>query len=223
MQNNVLGNIGALLGSNQNGLPSFSGGKFTNFSKQINPNMVLSIPNNLDLDYLKFIKMLPRLNQHYSGVTSNYIYVYLDPYKPAKTIDDYHYIIPAGIIGSKDLYFGYEPVYIGKGVSSTGHRLNQHVADFLNLDDDLVGDAKVRNITKMEKLKEIASNFGKPCKDSVEILPSNWSEYKKEWVCILFSFPDRISLEVAERILIQTIGSINGARRGPLTNISLTK
>lgn len=218
MQNNVLSNL--IVPKNT---PSFMGGKFTNFSKQINPNMMINIPNDLDIGYLKFIKMLPRLNQHYSGVTSNYLYVYLDPYKPAETIDDYHYIIPGGLIGSKHLYFGYEPIYIGKGVSSTGHRLNQHVADFLNLDEDLVGDSKVRNIQKMEKLKEIASKFGKPCEDSTMILPTNWSEYKKEWVCVLFSFPDRMSLEVAEKIFIQTIGSKNGIRRGPLTNISMTK
>ena len=222
MQNNVLGNISSLLQGSKT-TPVFSGGKFTNFSKQVNPNALIKIPSDLDVGYLKFIKMLPRLNQHYSGVTENYLYVYLNPYKPAETTEDYHYLIPPGLIGSKDLYFGYEPIYIGKGVSSTGHRLNQHVADFLSLDDDLVGDAKVKNITKMEKLKEIASHFGKPCEDSTMILPSNWSDYKKDWVCVLFAFPDRVSLEVAEKIFIQTIGSVNGVRRGPLTNVSLTR
>lgn len=220
MQNVVLGNLLSMQKSNQ---PVFGGGKFTNFSKQLSPNLSIAIPSDLDIGYLKFIKMLPRLNQHYSGVTSNYLYVYLDPYKPAETIDDYHYKIPPGVIGSKDLYFGYEPIYIGKGVSSTGHRLNQHVADFLALDDDLVGDSRVKNIQKMERLKEIANKFGKPEAEATMILPKNWNDYKKEWVCILFSFPDRLSLEVAEKILIQTIGSVNGIKRGPLTNISMTR
>lgn len=211
-----------MLGTTQSP-PVFSGGKFTNFSKQINPNLMVNIPSDLDIGYLRFSKMLPKLNQHYSGATFNYLYIYLDPYKPAETIDDYHYIIPPGIIGSKHLYFGYEPVYIGKGVSSTGHRLNQHVADFLNLDEDLVGNTKVKNVQKMEKLKEISSKFGKPFIDSTCILPANWNEYKKEWIVLLYAFPDRMSLEVAEKILIQTIGSVNGIRRGPLTNISMTR
>ena len=203
--------------------PVFGGGKITAYSKNINPGVLLTAPKDLDIGYLKFNKMLPRLNTHYSGVTNNYLYVYLNPYKPAKTIDDYHYIIPSGIIGSKDLYFGYEPFYIGKEVSSTGHRMNQHIADFLTLDEDLVGDTKVKNLQKMQKMQSIGNLFGSAASDPVFILPQNWSEYKKEWVCILFSFPDRLALEIAEKILIQTIGSIGGVRKGPLTNISLTK
>lgn len=203
--------------------PFFSGGKFTNFSKQINPNLLILPPKTLDIGYLKFNKMLPRLNNHYSGVTNNYLYVYLNPYKPAQTIDDYHYLIPPKLFGSKHLYFGYEPFYIGKGVSSTGHRMNQHIADFLNLDEDLVGNTKVKNLQKMQKMQSIGKLFGTPGDDPVFILPQNWNDYKKEWICLLYSFPDRISLEIAEKILIQTIGSINGSRKGPLTNISLTK
>ena len=203
--------------------PVFSGGKFTNFSKQINPSLLLLPPKDLDIGYLKFNKMLPRLNNHYSGVTNNYLYVYLNPYKPAKTIDDFHYKVPPGILGVKDLYFGYEPFYIGNGVSSTGHRMNQHIADFLNLDEDLVGNNKVKNLQKMQKMQNIGKQFGSTVEDPVFILPQNWSDYKKEWVCLLYSFPDRISLEVAEKILIQSIGSLNGIKRGPLTNISLTK
>lgn len=212
-----------------NSSPTFSGGKFTNFSKGIAPNLLITPPSNLDLGYLKFNKMLPRLNTHYSGSTSNYLYIYLDPYKPAKTTEDYHYKIPSGLIGLKDLYFGYEPFYIGKGVSSTGHRMNQHIADFLNLEDDFIGNQKVKNLLKMSRMKEIGNQFGKPVAteeghdDSLFILPKNWQEYKTNWVCLLYSFPDRISLEVAEKILIQTIGSINGTKKGPLTNISLTK
>jgi hypothetical protein len=212
-----------------NSSPTFNGGKFTNFSKAINPNLSIIPPINLDLGYLKFNKMLPRLNAHYSGSTENYLYIYLDPFKPAKTVEDYHYKIPSGLIGSKDLYFGYEPFYIGKGVSSTGHRMNQHIADFLTLEEDFIGNQKVKNLLKMTRMKEIGSQFGKPIKiedgqdDSLHILPKNWQEYKTNWVCLLYSFPDRISLEVAEKILIQTIGSINGSKRGPLTNISLTK
>lgn len=209
--------------------PSFTGGKFTNFSKTINPNLLILPPANLDLGYLKFNKVLPKLNTHYSGSTSNYLYIYLDPFKPAKTIEDYHYKIPPGLIGVSNLYFGYEPFYIGKGVSSTGHRMNQHIADFLSLGDDIVGNQKVKNLQKMERMNEIGRQFGKKLEtdsnqdDSLYIPPVNWSEYKRDWICLLYSFPDRISLEVAERILIQTIGSLNGSKRGPLTNISLTK
>lgn len=210
MQNNVNG-------------PIFAGGKITNYSKQFNPNLMIPIPLDLDLGYLQFSKMLPKINNHYSGVTENYIYIYLNPFKPAKTIDDFHYKVPPGIFGIKDLYFGYEPIYVGKGISSTGHRLNQHVADFLNLDEDIVGNTKVKNVQKMEKLKEISSHFGKAFPESQVILPTNWPEYKKEWIQIYITFPDRLSLEVGEKILINTIGSLSGLRRGPLTNISLTK
>ena len=213
--------------NNLNLTPSFNGGKFTNYSKQIDPNLMVRPPKDLDIGYLKFNKMLPKLNTFYSGTTANYLYVYLNPFKPANTIDDYHYKIPTGIIGSADLYFGYEPFYIGKGVSSTGHRMNQHIADFLSMDEDMVGDNKVRNLQKMEKMKEIGMQFNKPIKENptqtVNIVPKNWSEFKNEWICLLYSFPDRLSLEIAEKILIQSIGSLNGKKRGPLTNISLTK
>lgn len=204
-------------------VPLYVGGKFTNFSKQINPNQLLTVPNNLDIGYLRFSKVLPRINNHYSGVTSNYLYVYLDPNKPAEAIDDYHYKLPPGVFGTKEIYFGYQPIYIGKGVSSTGHRMNQHVADFLNLDEDTVGNQKVKNELKMNKLKEISSKFGKVNEDPYWVLPSDWATYKKDWVCIMFTFPDRFTLEVAEKIIIQTIGSIGGLKRGPLTNISLTR
>lgn len=203
--------------------PIFNGGKITNFSKQFSPNLLIPIPPNLDLGYLQFSKMLPKINNHYSGATENYIYIYLNPFNPAETIDDFHYRVPPGIFGCKELYFGYEPIYVGKGISSTGHRLNQHVADFLNLDEDIVGNTKVKNVQKMEKLKEIASHFGKSFPESQIILPTNWPEYKKEWIQVFITFPDRLSLEVAEKILINTIGSISGLKRGPLTNISLTK
>ena len=203
--------------------PIFNGGKITNFSKQFSPNLLIPVPPNLDLGYLQFSKMLPKINNHYSGATENYIYIYLNPFNPAETIDDFHYRVPPGIFGCKELYFGYEPIYVGKGISSTGHRLNQHVADFLNLDEDIVGNTKVKNVQKMEKLKEIASHFGKSFPESQIILPTNWPEYKKEWIQVFITFPDRLSLEVAEKILINTIGSISGLKRGPLTNISLTK
>ena len=205
------------------GQSQFLGGKFTNYSKTISPNISIKVPTNLSIDYLKFNKVLPRVDKHYSGATSCYLYIYLNPYKPAETIDDFHYKIPAGIFKSNDLYFGYEPFYIGKGVSSTGHRMNQHIADFLQLDEDTVGQMKVKNVIKMNKMKEVSELFNSVQEDPYSILPKNWSEYKKEWVIIAFNFPDRLSLEVAEKILIQTIGSVDGIKRGPLTNISLTK
>lgn len=201
----------------------FSGGKFTNFSKTISPNISIKIPHNLNIDYLKFNKMLPRVDKHYSGVTSCYLYVYLNPFKPAETIDDYHYKIPAGAFKTTDLYFGYEPFYIGKGVSSTGHRMNQHIADFLQMDEDTVNQTKVKNAIKMAKMKEISAKFGAVESDPYWVLPKTWEDFRKEWVIIAFNFPDRLSLEIAEKILIQTIGSIDGIKRGPLTNISLTK
>ena len=204
-------------------VPTFMGGKFTSFSKQINPNQMLVVPNNMDIEYLRFSKVLPRVNNHYSGVTSNYLYVYLDPFKPAGTISDYHYKVPGGMFGTTDLFFGYEPIYIGKGVSSTGHRMNQHVADFLNMDEDSLNGQKIKNPVKMNKFQEISKHFSKASEDPYLVLPTNWNEYKKDWVCILFTFPDRMSLEVAERILIQTIGSVGGLRKGPLTNVSLTR
>lgn len=203
--------------------PTFMGGKFTNYSKQINPNQMLKIPNDLDIEYLRFSKSLPRINNHYSGVTSNYLYVYLDPFRPAGTINDFHYKIPNGLYGTTEIYFGYEPIYIGKGVSSTGHRMNQHIADFLNMDEDSVNGQKMKNPIKMNRFKEISNSFNKVSEDPYLVLPTNWNEYKKDWVQIMFTFPDRMTLEVAEKILIQSIGSIGGIKKGPLTNVSLTR
>lgn len=202
---------------------NFLGGKITNFSKTINPNIKISLPHNLDIDYLKFNKMLPRLDKHYSGATENYLYFYLNPFKPASYVDEYHYKIPPEYFGASSIYFGYEPIYVGKGISSTGHRMNQHIADFISGNEvDNLG-FKQKNLQKSNKLREISSQFGKPSDDPYWIMPVDWSKYKNDWVILAFNFDSREKLELAEKILIGSIGSINGIKRGPLTNISLTK
>ena len=52
-----------------------------------------------------------------------------------KFFDYNYYKIPKDkqkLFGVGELVFGYEPIYLGKGVSSTGHRFSQHIAEFIN-------------------------------------------------------------------------------------------
>lgn len=178
--------------------------------------------SNLTPGYMKFLKANPRVNRNYSGKTENYIYVLLDPFKPLIGLDDFKWNIPSKIFGVDEIRFGFEPFYIGKGVSSTGHRMNQHIARY-NQNSDSENEKK-ENLYKHRRLESISMNFRRTAKEEdFYITPKNWDEYKKEWIITIFEFPDRESLEVAEKELIKIIGSINGIKKGPLTNISFTK
>lgn len=202
------------------GKNNYTGGQISKFASSL---VQKSEINGKDLTpgYLHFLKASPRINRNYSGLTSNYIYVLLDPNKPIKNIEDFSWDLPKNIFGIDNIKFGFEPFYIGKGVSSTGHRMNQHVARFEQSKED---ETKKENLQKQNRLNLISGTFNKPHADSeFYIHPKNWNEYKKEWIITIFEFKDRDKLEVAERELIKIIGSINGIKKGPLTNISFTK
>jgi hypothetical protein len=177
----------------------------------INPQ---TLNSNLFLNILKFNKVIPHIN-NYSGVTKNYLYIYMDPRHPAKNSKDYYYKIPKDkqkLFGVGELVFGYEPIYLGKGVSSTGHRFSQHIAEFINKEKK-----EKANKTKQNKFQEIEDYFPKSS------IVRNWNEYRESFVKIIFEFESRNELEEAEKILIKLIGSINGSNKGPLVNILDTK
>lgn len=173
-----------------------------------------TINSGLFLNILKFNKVIPHIN-NYSGVTKNYLYVYMDPRNPAKNSKDYYYKIPKDkqkLFGVGELVFGYEPIYLGKGVSSTGHRFAQHIAEFINKEKK-----EKANKLKQNKFQEIEDYFPKSS------IVRNWNEYRESFVKIIFEFETRNELEEAEKLLIKLIGSINGSNKGPLVNILDTK
>jgi hypothetical protein len=101
-----------------NGRISTLSGSLGNAPIIINPQ---TLNSNLFLNILKFNKVIPHIN-NYSGVTKNYLYIYMDPRHPAKNSKEYYYKIPKDkqkLFGVGELVFGYEPIYLGKGVSST--------------------------------------------------------------------------------------------------------
>ena len=194
-----------------NGRISTLSGSLGNAPIIINPQ---TLNSNLFLNILKFNKVIPHIN-NYSGVTKNYLYIYMDPRHPAKNSKDYYYKIPKDkqkLFGVGELVFGYEPIYLGKGVSSTGHRFSQHIAEFINKEKK-----EKANKTKQNKFQEIEDYFLKSS------IIRNWNEYRESFVKIIFEFESRNELEEAEKILIKLIGSINGSNKGPLVNILDTK
>lgn len=197
----------------------FTGGRISTFSGSLGNEPIhfdfkkIQDPTDI-VTILKFNKVVPSLPKNYSGLTQNYLYVYLDPFKPSPTDYGYVYKLPYPINGADEIRFGYEPFYIGKGVSSTGHRFNQHLANFLNKGPD-----ELENAGKQERFLNIQKKFFAANSSQ----PKNWNEYKEEWIKIVFEFKDRATLERIEKLLINTIGSINGAKKGPLVNIASTK
>jgi hypothetical protein len=74
-----------------------------------------------------------------------FIYIYLDPFKElTKPLQI--------VVGSKEICFGYEPFYVGKGTGS-GYRQHQHLKEFF--------DKREINRYKVEKLAEIETNMAK--------------------------------------------------------------
>lgn len=194
-----------------NGRISTLSGSLGNAPIIINPQ---TLNSNLFLNILKFNKVIPHIN-NYSGVTKNYLYIYMDPRHSAKNSKEYYYKIPKDkqkLFGVGELVFGYEPIYLGKGVSSTGHRFSQHIAEFINKEKK-----EKANKTKQNKFQEIEDYFPKSS------IVRNWNEYRESFVKIIFEFESRNELEEAEKILIKLIGSINGSNKGPLVNILDTK
>ena len=196
-------------------------GPISRLSGQIG-NPSLTVNKQTSPDVLKSIllhsKVIPQI-QNYSNQTKLYLYVYMDPSKPIDSVTDYKYTIPnqyKSIFGTSTLMFGYQPIYIGRGVSSTGFRFNQHITEFLKETNSENGNTNPMNKFKMDKFREMEQKFH-------ENGLRDWQDYKNNFVKIMFEFDSREDLDKAEVVLIQLIGSLNGRNRGPLTNIMSTK
>jgi hypothetical protein len=130
-----------------------------------------------------------------------FIYAYLDPFKELTK--------PLQVTaGSKEICFGYEPFYIGKGTGS-GYRQHQHLKEFL--------DKREINRYKVEKLVEIESNMAKAAAKGDISKPWNWEEFQKEWIIIIDTFENSHALVNFELELINKIGT-RFDNSGPLTN-----
>lgn len=220
-------NLGQFSFDNVKDSPTHKGQLSTLNSKLGNPSINMNLKNintNTLGNILHFEKVIPHIEK-YSGTTSLYLYLYLDPNKPilpSEPQDKYKYKINPkyrNLFKTDVLICGFEPIYLGKGVSATGHRFNQHISSFKKeTSQDEVDGKIITNKLKLAKFMEIEKSFS-----SQNSLIKNWDEYRNNFVKIIFQFNTREDLELAEIVLINTIGSINGTYKGPLTNILNTK
>lgn len=205
-----------------------------------------------NIENLFLAKVNPRIPRTFSGVTKNYIYCYLDPFKPVTGPTDFQYNLDKRFFKDRikfELTFGFEPFYIGKAVSSTGHRHNQHIAEFIKsfgyeekATKSIVGGVgagvsmtgktpikngdyqNVVNRTKYNRMVEIQDKMKemKSPLPNIYNTPLSWEEYQSLWVITLAEFDTREELEAAEKSIINTIGTLRNGR-GPLTNISFSQ
>ena len=114
-QNIQSGLIEFLKNHSQSNETEFSGGRISTFSAKLGNEPITfnfkKLPDTEISNILKFSKVVPSLPKNYSGVTQNYIYVYLDPFKPAPTSQGFLYKLPYAINGAPELRFGFEPFY----------------------------------------------------------------------------------------------------------------
>lgn len=130
-----------------------------------------------------------------------YIYFYLNPFK------EYISENKLGYIEDPLIFFGYEPIYVGKGVTSHGYRFNQHISNFLK--------NKETNQKKKEKFQEIDNLMKKNLPDK----PRNWNDYKQNYIIIYKTFPNEKELLFYEMKIINAIGTLYTPENpGPLTN-----
>lgn len=165
--------------------------------------------NKIDIDknYLKFSKVYPKENYHNYNIHSFYIYCYLDPFNLKFT--------KYNIFG-EDIYFAYEPIYIGKATTFHGYRHNQHIMEFLNGKDSEEKNTNYNHIKK-DKFKELEKKLKE---NKNPALPSNWEEYKKYWIIILKQYNNQMDLINAEKEFIKNIG-VRYKQTGPLVNAIL--
>ena len=170
-------------------------------------NNVNNIPieeNELE-NYLKFHKVYPKIEIHDYNVHKFYLYVYLDPF------DKFYHTF--SIMG-KNISFGYRPLYIGKATGA-GYRHNQHIVEFAKSIFDMDKDNKTfPNKLKQEHFKDLDALM----KRNHDInLPSNWNDYKKDWIIILDTANSQEELVQKEKNYINSIGTIR-KNSGPLVN-----
>jgi hypothetical protein len=158
-------------------------------------------PNVPDITLFYSYKVYPREISFNYMKHRYYIYIYLNPFK--EYINDNK----LGFINDPLIFFGYEPIYVGKGVNGVGYRFNQHISTYLA--------GKEKNLIKREKFKEIENLM----KKNIPGKPKNWNDYKQNYIIIYRTFKNEKELSIYEMALINKIGTLYTPQNpGPLTN-----
>jgi len=105
-----------------------------------------------------------------------YIYAYINPFKKLDK--------PVKVeINGKQYIFMYEVFYIGKAVSNSAYRMNQHLAEYLQNKNRLKDKAKYNTFTS---IKVNMNKLKKTDEDVIKYdLPLTWENYKNNWIIIL--------------------------------------
>jgi len=177
------------------------------------------LEESASLSLIGLHKVIPRVDLHDYKNNHFYIYCYLNPFKKGvkkfevdfdKDLND-KYNLSAS---PTEFIFGYEPIYIGKATGA-GYRHNQHLIEFAKSPQDIDDNNRiVINHYKKEAFQNIEKNMEENKDDN---LPSNWKEYKDNWIIILTTANDQEELMRKEKALINSIGTIRKGT-GSLTN-----
>jgi hypothetical protein len=155
-------------------------------------------------------KVRPRVNHFNYKDHSHYVYVYLNPFREVQS----KYRLPGQFIE-----FAYEPIYVGKGTSGKGYRLNQHIAEYLKNGEETRNHQTIHNETKKNAFKELEKNMKTFGHTNVKY-PRDWEEYQKDWVIVIKALNNPDALSRFESTLIKTIGTVRRGT-GPLVNALL--
>jgi putative cell wall-binding protein len=167
---------------------------------KIKKNKFGEFPAFPDLILFHNLKIYPReINYDYKK-HRYYIYIYLDPFTSYIEKNKLAYI------EKPDIFFGFEPFYVGKGTTGHGYRLNQHVSSYLS--------GKEKNQYKIAKFKEIEEKMKS---NKFPSKPSNWKEYKDHYIITYAAFNNEAELMETEKVLINKIG-VKKFNDGPLVN-----
>ena len=154
-----------------------------------------------NLNLLRSYKVYPRKFNFDYIKDRFYIYVYLNPFK------ELNKPLEVNALG-KTFCFAYEPIYVGKATGS-GYRQNQHLSTFRS--------NKENNQMKVKRLSEIQKQMAEAVARQDKSKPWNWDEYSNQYIIILETFPNAVSLLKFEVELIKNIGTVYD-NTGPLTN-----
>jgi len=154
---------------------------------------------------LTFQKVIPRIDLHNYKEQQFYIYCYLDPFD--KKTQMYK-------IGNKKVMFGYRPIYIGKATGK-GYRHHQHLIEFAKSKYDVDEKNDITfNKWKIEAFKKLEFNM----KNNKNMnLPSDWKDYKDNWIVLLEEAFSQQDLQQLEKEYINGIGTLK-KNTGLLTN-----
>jgi len=154
-------------------------------------------------------KVRPRINHFDYKKYPFYVYVYLDPFDEKQ----YKFKMPG-----EYLEFAYTPIYIGKATGA-GFRQNQHIAEFVKSDKEVIGHRTVYNQVKRERFKKLELDMKQYGHKNIKY-PRNWEEYQKNWVIIIKAFSNSDALVRYEAAAIKTVGTTKRGN-GPLSNALL--